>query len=110
MPPEEEIITTPNFSVKERTFAKTDFKVSHFNFWATRGASQTLDGIHWHDITFVGVHIIYRGGDLDLQNVRFVNCTFEVPTRTPQNSRVERFIDYAALGETQLSFSAKQNG
>lgn len=42
------------------------------------GGSQTLDGIHWRDVTFVGSHIRYTGGEIELRNVRFVHCTFEI--------------------------------
>jgi len=41
------------------------------------GITQTLDGFHWHDITFVNSLIKYDGGEVDLKNVRFINCTFE---------------------------------
>ncbi len=40
------------------------------------GASQTLDGIHWRHVTFVGTRLRYEGGELDLQDVRFVRCRF----------------------------------
>lgn len=40
------------------------------------GASQTLDGMHWKDVTFAGARIRYEGGEVELKNVRFVNCTF----------------------------------
>ncbi len=40
-------------------------------------ASQTLDGTHWLGVTFVNMRIRYKGGEVELQNVRFINCTFE---------------------------------
>jgi len=40
------------------------------------GASQTLDGVQWKDVTFVGARLRYEGGAARLQNVKFVNCTF----------------------------------
>lgn len=43
------------------------------------GASQTLDGIRWSNVTFVGTRLRYEGGELDLQNVRFVRCRFGFP-------------------------------
>ena len=27
------------------------------------GAAQTLDGIHWRNVTFVNTHLRYQGGD-----------------------------------------------
>jgi hypothetical protein len=40
------------------------------------GASQTLDGVTWKDVTFVGVRLRYEGGAASLKRVRFVRCTF----------------------------------
>jgi len=41
-------------------------------------ASQTLDGIHWlNGVTFVNMRIRYKGGEVELGAVRFINCTFE---------------------------------
>ncbi len=44
------------------------------------GAAQTLDGIRWQGIAFIGTHVRYESGDLDLQNVHFVNCMFGIPS------------------------------
>lgn len=40
------------------------------------GAAQTLDGIHWKNITFIGAHLRYEGGEVDLHDVRFIHCMF----------------------------------
>jgi hypothetical protein len=40
------------------------------------GAAQTLDGIHWKNVTFIGTRLRYEGGELDLHNVRFIRCMF----------------------------------
>lgn len=61
------------------------------------GVTQTLDGIEWKNVVFVNSRIRYRGGDLRLDNVHFVHCTFEVPA----NSRGSQMADYATL-ETGL--------
>lgn len=65
------------------------------------GSDQTLDGVHWHNVVFVGAHIKYLGGELDLQNVRFVDCTFEIVG----DAKGQQFIQYAALGEDKLTIS-----
>jgi hypothetical protein len=57
------------------------------------GASQTLDGIHWITVTFIRTKIRYAGGELDLEHVTFVGCTFEAP----DNKRGARFAEYVAL-------------
>ena len=44
------------------------------------GASQTLDGIHWGNVTFVGTRVRYESGEVDLHDVRFEHCTFGFTT------------------------------
>lgn len=63
------------------------------------GASQTLDGIHWHNVTFIGTRLRYEDGQLDLQNVRFVRCTFGFPSDARSASIVNAIID----GKTSLT-------
>ncbi|MBZ5671229.1 MAG: hypothetical protein LAO04_16050 [Acidobacteriia bacterium] len=53
--------------------------------------TQTLDNIKWIGTVFVNCHIRYRGGFLSLQNVVFVNCTFEV-ANTPKGYEVADLI------------------
>jgi hypothetical protein len=43
--------------------------------------SQTLDGFVWNSVVFVNARIRYLGGPVTLNNVRFVNCTFDVPAK-----------------------------
>ncbi len=59
------------------------------------GAAQTLDGIRWKDVTFVGTRLRYEGGEVSLQNVRFTNCTFGFST----GDRGARLADAIALGQ-----------
>ena len=65
------------------------------------GALQTLDGIRWTNVTFVGTRVKYAKGPLDMENVRFVNCTFDFPA-DESGSRLSNAI---ALGQT--SFTAE---
>jgi len=62
------------------------------------GATQTLDGMHWKNVTFVGTRLRYEGGELDLQNVHFVRCTFGFTT----DERGVRLANAVALGQTSL--------
>jgi hypothetical protein len=39
--------------------------------------SQTLDGFRFKNVIFRGVKILYRGGPTEMENVYFVNCTFQ---------------------------------
>jgi hypothetical protein len=66
------------------------------------GAAQTLDGIHWRNVTFVGTHLRYEGGALDLQNVHFVNCRFGFPS----DEGGARLADAIALGRTWITIDA----
>ncbi len=65
------------------------------------GAAQTLDGIRWRNMTFIGTRLRYEGGELDLQNVHFVRCRFGFVS----DERGARLADAIALGHT--SFSSK---
>jgi hypothetical protein len=58
------------------------------------GAAQTLDGIRWKNVTFVGTRLRYEGGEVSLQNVRFTKCTFGFST----DDRGARLADAIALG------------
>lgn len=60
-------------------------------------AGQTLDGIIWRNVIFVNMRIKYLSGSLSLQNVKFVNCTFQLPD-DPDGSRI---ADYAALAPSE---------
>ena len=50
------------------------------------GVTQTLDGIVWEGGVFNKCHIIYKGGFLRLNNVRFIDCTFEIE-KTPKGAK-----------------------
>lgn len=64
-----------------------------------QGAAETLDGVHWHNVTFIGTRLRYEGGALDLQNVRFVRCNFGFATTTLG----AQLADAIALGHTSFS-------
>jgi hypothetical protein len=63
------------------------------------GASQTLDGIHWRNVTFIGTRLRYEDGQLDLHNVRFVHCTFGFPS----DQRGASIANAIALGQTSFT-------
>ena len=62
------------------------------------GATQTIDGIHWKNVTFVGTRLRYEGGEVDLNNVRFVNCILGFTT----DERAARIANAIALGQTSI--------
>jgi len=63
-----------------------------------RGASQTLDGVYWENVTFEGARLRYDGGELSLQNVRFVDCTFGLQP----DERGARLATAVALGQNSI--------
>lgn len=64
-----------------------------------QGAAQTLDGIHWHNVIFVGTRLRYEGGDIDLQNIQFVRCRFGFST----DERGARLAAAVARGQSSIS-------
>ena len=63
-----------------------------------KGGENFLDGIHWNNVVFIGARIVYRGGEVELRNVRFVNCSFDVPP----SDHAGEFVNYAALANQYL--------
>jgi hypothetical protein len=62
------------------------------------GATQTIDGIHWKNVIFIGTRLRYEGGEVDLNNVRFVNCILGFTT----DERAARIANAIALGQTTI--------
>jgi hypothetical protein len=62
------------------------------------GAAQTLDGIHWKNVTFVSTRLRYEGGGIDLQDVHFVRCSFGLT----MDARGAKIANAIALGQTTL--------
>jgi len=66
------------------------------------GATQTLDGIHWRNVEFVDTRVRYADGDVDLQDVHFVRCTFTFP----DDERGSQLADAIALGKSTFTIGA----
>jgi hypothetical protein len=62
------------------------------------GASQTLDGVRWKNVTFIGARLRYEGGQISLQNVKFIRCRFGFNT----DERGARLADAIALGQKSI--------
>ncbi len=60
------------------------FKVAVVNC-EIRNFNQLLDLVTWIDVTFVACRIACSGRQFDLENVRFVNCTFLMTDEFPSN-------------------------
>lgn len=70
----------------------------HVEGLTLEGASQTLDGIHWKNVTFIGTRLRYEGGQVSLSSVRFVRCTFGFSL----DERGARLASAIALGQTSF--------
>ena len=90
MPPTAEILEPPS----SRLFVD-DVRVENL---AIAGGTQTLDGMHWKNVIFIGTRLRYEGGEVDLQNVRFVHCMFGFTT----DGRGARIASAIAAGKTTL--------
>jgi len=90
MPHTSELLEPPS----SRTFADK-VRVENLTF---SGATQTLDGLRFKNVTFIGTRLRYEGGQVELQNVRFVHCTFGFTT----DARGARLANAVALGHTSL--------
>jgi hypothetical protein len=62
------------------------------------GGMQSLDGFRWHGAVFVNSLIRYHGGELELSNTRFINCTFDFA----DSSRSPRVATYVTLNQSYL--------
>ncbi len=74
-------------------------------FLVVSGGGVTLDKMHLRNVIFLNVHIIYSGGPVQLENVSFLNCTFQVAPVT--NGR--QFAQAVLAGPSTV-FSASQSG
>ena len=90
MPSSAEILEPP----PSRIFADN----VHVENLTIAGAAQTLDGIHWKNVTFIGTHLRYEGGELDLHDVRFIHCMFGFPS----DDRGGRLATAIARGQTTV--------
>jgi hypothetical protein len=66
------------------------------------GGEVIMDGSHYVNTIFENMHITYRGGPVRLDNVSFVNCTFELPQPTPETMRLAS----AVLDSTQVTLTS----
>ena len=82
-------------------------RLDTINLISTNNCWQRLDNVRWHNIAFVNMRIRYLGGDLDLQNVLFINCTFEIKAAAQKSVRTQKLLNYAALDQRVLTISGE---
>ncbi|HXA68096.1 MAG TPA: hypothetical protein VNV82_23240 [Bryobacteraceae bacterium] len=66
------------------------------------GGEVTLDGSYYINTIFENMRITYQGGSLILENVTFVNCTFDIPQPNPETMRLAS----AVLESTQVTLTS----
>lgn len=71
------------------------------------GKDQVLDGTAFRDVTFVDCKIIYTDGWLELKNVHFINCTFDVQ---PENTGKEFYRVLFSSNEPIPTVTVKTQG
>ncbi len=69
------------------------------------GASQTLDGVTWKDVTFIGTRLRYEGGGTSLKDVKFVRCTFGFS----EHEGGTKLVEAIARGEGTVSVKKSVN-
>jgi hypothetical protein len=68
---------------------------------AAVGGTEVLDGMEFRNVIFRGVHIVYFGGPVIMENVRFMNCNFEM--KAVPNARSLALAILAPTPSTTLS-------
>ena len=86
-----EILLPPSSRLMADNVAIADLTIS--------GAAQTLDNMHWKNVTFIGTRLRYEGGGIDLQNVHFIHCTFGFPS----DLRGAKLANAIALGQSTIT-------
>jgi hypothetical protein len=69
-----------------------------------KGGNITLDKMHLKKVVLVNVHVVYKGGPLQLNDVYFLNCTFDV-THVPNGVSFADRILTDDTASTSLSVS-----
>ena len=62
-----------------------------------RGGTVNLSGIAWRHTEIIGARVRFSGGETLLNDVRFIDCTFEDSTPPPTS-----LLQYAALDQSSL--------
>jgi hypothetical protein len=90
MPSRSEILEPPSSRIFADNVRVEDLTIA--------GAAQTLDGIHWKNITFIGTRLRYEGGEVVLHDVRFIHCSFGFTS----DERGGRLATAIARGQTTV--------
>lgn len=67
--------------------------------WPAKPVILHLDNLEGKNATFVNCTLTYNGGKLTLENVRFVNCIFQMPDTYARNQNVLQLLTAALTGQ-----------
>lgn len=67
--------------------------------WPAKPAILQLDKVDGKNATFVNCALVYNGGKLTLDNVRFVNCAFQISAAYGRNQNVLQLLTAALTGQ-----------
>jgi hypothetical protein len=81
-----------------------DSKRLPIRLWMQNGIA-VLDDFYLKKVTLTNVRVIYRGGALKMEDVVFINCTFEIE-QTTNGENLGKML----IADTQIDFSTKQIG
>jgi hypothetical protein len=90
--------TEKPFNFLESPFFRVLSTAPSINDVGFMSGNQILDGFHWNRDVFVNTVIHYDGGEVELNNTRFVNCTFQMS----DNPRSDKIATYVTLEQTYL--------
>ena len=68
--------------------------------WPAKPALLPLDNVDGKNATFVNCTLRYLGGKLTLENVRFINCTFQVAVAYGRNQNVVQLLSAALTAQS----------
>lgn len=60
-----------------------------------RGGTFQLDNMHMKNVVLINVHVVYEGGPIILENVYFMDCTFEIKRGRNSQAFSARLIEPA---------------
>lgn len=92
-------------SARLESLARPQPQGSRIGFFVIEGGRDfiVLDGMHMKNVILRNARVIYEGGPIKLENVSFVNCTFDLRESGPT-----RRFSQTMLQATSINFSSRR--
>jgi hypothetical protein len=68
-----------------------------------QGIAFNLDGFKFRHVIFSNIRIIYNGGPAQLEDVLFVNCTFDIPQKPQGQSFAKEFTTTGPIKKFEVT-------